>query len=127
MISTCAPATAPPLLNDCTNRSWLPSLLRFEWVYRTLTGLHEYSLADFPALLGYTRELCQWPGIAPTIDMALTRASYFTSMRRFNPSGVVPSYRGVDFTLPHRRDQQVVVDLQEKNGANNESSSPLSL
>jgi glutathionyl-hydroquinone reductase len=110
-----------------TEADWLllPSLLRFEWVYCTLAGLRTHSLADFPALLGYTRELCQWPGIAATLDMALTRESYFTSMRRFNPSGVVPPYRGVDFTLPHRRDAQVVVDLQEKRRSNNESSSPL--
>lgn len=112
-----------------TEADWLllPSLLRFEWVYRTLTGLHEYSLADFPALLGYTRELCQWPGIAATIDRALTRESYFTSMLRFNPSGVVPFYSGVDFALPHQRGEQVVADLQEKRSANDESSSPLSL
>jgi glutathionyl-hydroquinone reductase len=111
-----------------TEADWLllPSLLRFEWVYRTLAGLQAHSLADFPALLGYTRELCQWPGIAATQDMALTRESYFTSMRRFNPSGVVPPYRGVDFALPHRRETKVVADLQEKRRANDESSSPLS-
>lgn len=111
-----------------TEADWLllPSLLRFEWVYRTLAGCDTHSLADFPALLGYTRELCQWPGIAATLDMALTREAYFTSMRRFNPSGVVPPYRGVDFALPAQRDQQVVADLQEKRGANHESASPLS-
>ena len=102
-----------------TEADWLllPSLLRFEWVYRTLAGLQPHSLADHPALLGYTRELCQWPGIAATLDRALTRTSYFTSMRRFNPSGVVPPYSGVDFALPHARGARVVVDLQEKRGA----------
>lgn len=111
-----------------TEADWLllPSLLRFEWVYRTLAGCDTHSLADFPALLGYTRELCQWPGIAATLDMALTREAYFTSMRRFNPSGVVPPYRGVDFALPHHRGPRVVADLQEKRRAKNESSSPLS-
>jgi glutathionyl-hydroquinone reductase len=111
-----------------TEADWLllPALLRFEWVYRTLAGLQAHSLDDFPALLGYTRELFQWPGIAATHDMALTRESYFTSMKRLNPSGVVPPYRGVDFALPHRRDIKVVADLQEKRRANDESSSPLS-
>jgi glutathionyl-hydroquinone reductase len=111
-----------------TEADWLllPSLLRFEWVYRSLAGLHGHSLADHPHLLAYTRELCQWPGIAATLDMALTRESYFTSMRRFNPSGVVPPYRGVDFALPHGRGQRVVADLQENRSTKNESSSPLS-
>jgi putative glutathione S-transferase len=111
-----------------TEADWLllPALLRFEWVYRTLAGLQAHSLADFPALLGYTRELTQWPGIAATIDGALTRESYFTSMRRFNPSGVVPPYSGVDFALPHRREARVVADLQENRRAKPESSSPLS-
>ncbi len=111
-----------------TEADWLllPALLRFEWVYCTLAGLHRHSLADFPALLGYARELCQWPGIAATIDMALTRESYFTSMLRFNPSGVVPPYRGVDFALPHGRGARVVVDLQEKRRVNDESANPLS-
>jgi glutathionyl-hydroquinone reductase len=111
-----------------TEADWLllPALLRFEWVYRTLARLDSHSLADFPALLGYTRELFHWPGIAATQDMALTRESYFTSMTRFNPSGEVPPYRGADFSLPHRRDTKVVADLQEKRRANNESSSPLS-
>jgi glutathionyl-hydroquinone reductase len=122
-------ATHRFLVGEAPNEAdWLllPSLLRFEWVYRTLARCDAHSLADFPALLGYTRELCQWPGIAATQDMALTRESYFTSMRRFNPSGVVPPYRGVDFALPHGRGRQVVADLQEKRGANHESSSPLS-
>jgi glutathionyl-hydroquinone reductase len=111
-----------------TEADWLllPALLRFEWVYRTLAGLQTHSLADLPALLGYTRQLFQWPGIAATQDMALTRESYFTSMTRFNPSGVVPPYRGVDFSLPHQREIKVVADLQEKRRANDESSSPLS-
>jgi glutathionyl-hydroquinone reductase len=111
-----------------TEADWLllPSLLRFEWVYRTLARLDSHSLADFPALLGYTRELFQWPGIAATHDIALTRESYFTSLLRLNPSGEVPPYRGADFSLPHRRDIKVVADLQEKRRANNESSSPLS-
>ncbi len=64
--------------------------------------------------------------IAATLDAALTRESHFTSMRRFDPSGVVPSCSGVDFALRHARGPRVVVDLQEKRSANHESSVPLS-
>jgi glutathionyl-hydroquinone reductase len=107
-----------------TEADWLllPSLIRFEWVYRTLTRMEQHSLADFPHLLACARELCQWPGIANTIDMALTRESYFTSLLRLNPSGLVPPYTGADFAVPPH---QVVADVQEKSGARNDSSSPL--
>jgi glutathionyl-hydroquinone reductase len=108
-----------------TEADWLllPSLIRFEWVYRTLARMEQHSLAHFAHLLAYTRELCQWPGIANTIDRALTRESYFTSLLRLNPSGLVPPYTGVDFAVPPH---QVVADLQEKSSAHNDSSSPLS-
>jgi glutathionyl-hydroquinone reductase len=86
-----------------TEADWLllPALIRFEWVYRTLARLEQHSLAHWPHLLAYTRALCQWPGIAATQDRALTRQSYFTSMLRLNPSGVVPPYTGVEFAPPH--------------------------
>lgn len=63
-----------------------------------------------------TRTLLAAAGIAATLDHELTRESCFTSLQRLSPSGVV---------LPHRRDIKVVVDVQEKRGANNESSGPL--
>jgi hypothetical protein len=52
---------------------------------------------------------------------ALTRVSYFTSLLRLNPSGLVPPCTGVDFAPPH----QVVADLQEKRAADKHSSSSL--
>jgi glutathionyl-hydroquinone reductase len=110
-----------------TEADWLlfPSLIRFEWVYRTLTRMDQHSLADFPHLLAYMRELYQWPGVAATIDRALTRESYFTSLLRLNPSGLVPPYMGVDFAPPHEHEFNVVADLQEKSSAHKHSSSPL--
>jgi hypothetical protein len=71
---------------------------------------------------------CPMRAAPSTLDAKheLTRESYFTSLLRLNPSGVVPPYRGVDFMLPHRRGEQVVADLQEKRSAKHESSSPLS-
>jgi hypothetical protein len=47
----------------------------------------------------------------------------FTSLLRLNPSDLVPPYTGVDFAVPPH---QVVADLQEKRGAHDDSSSPLS-
>jgi len=113
------------LAGDAPNEAdWLlfPALIRFEWVYRTLARCEELSLADHPHLLAYTRELYQWPGIAATLDAELTREAYFSSMLRLNPSGRVPPYGGVDFTLPHERDAQLVADLQEKRGPKNQTA-----
>lgn len=97
--------------DEPTEADWrlFPTLIRFEWVYRTLFGCNARSLADHPRLLAYTRKLYRWPGIAPTLNEALTREAYFSSMRRLNPSGRVPPRSGADF--------EVVADVQEKRGA----------
>ncbi len=88
-----------------TEADWrlLPTLLRLAWVYHELFGCKLRRLDDYPDLLGYTRELAQWPGIARTFDEARTREAYFTSMKRLNPAGTLPPGPGIDFTLPHGR------------------------
>ncbi len=88
-----------------TEADWrlLPTLLRLAWVYHELFGCHRRRLDDYVHLLGYTRELAQWPGIAKTFDEARTREAYFTSMRRLNPGGRVPPAAGIDFAAPHGR------------------------
>jgi glutathionyl-hydroquinone reductase len=117
------------LLGDApTEADWLvlPALIRFEWVYRTLARLEAHSLASYAHLLAYTRELCQWPGIANTLDRALTREAYFSSMLRLNPSGMVPPYTGVDFGQTGDSSNTVVADVQEKRGAKTETATSLS-
>jgi glutathionyl-hydroquinone reductase len=111
-----------------TEADWLlfPSLIRFEWVYRTLAHLEARSLVDFAHLLAYTRELYQWPGIAATLDQTLTREAYFSSMLRLNPTGVVPPYSGVDFLQASGSSNTVVADVQAMRSAKPETAVSLS-
>jgi putative glutathione S-transferase len=88
-----------------TEADWrlFPTLLRFEWIYHGLFKCNLRRLVDYPNLFAYARELYQWPGIAATIRERDIRHGYFTSMRKLNPSGIVPAGSCVDFRLPHGR------------------------
>jgi glutathionyl-hydroquinone reductase len=88
-----------------TEADWrlFPTLIRFEWVYHGLFKCNLRRLVDYPHLFAYTRELYQWPGIAATINERHTRDGYYGSMRKLNPSGIVPAGPLVDFRAPHGR------------------------
>lgn len=88
-----------------TEADWrlFPTLIRFEWVYHGLFKCNGRRLVDYPHLYAYTRELYQWPGIAPTVNEQHIREGYYTSMKRLNPSGIVPIGPRVDFAAPHGR------------------------
>jgi glutathionyl-hydroquinone reductase len=88
-----------------TEADWrlFPTLIRFEWVYHGLFKLDRKRLVDHPHLLGYTRELYQWPGIAETVNIQHIRHGYWPSLKRLNPSGIVPLGPDVDFMAPHGR------------------------
>lgn len=81
------------------------TLVRFDWVYVTHFKCNLRRLADYPALLGYVRELYQWPYVAGTVHEAQTKAHYFRSQRHLNPHGIVPHGFPVDFAAPHGRDR----------------------
>lgn len=90
-----------------TEADWrlFPTLLRFDWVYHGLFRCNLRRLVDYPNLYAYTRELYQWPGIAPTINERHIREGYWGSMLGINPSGIVPAGPLVDFGTPHGRDR----------------------
>lgn len=80
------------------------TLVRFDWVYVTHFKCNLRRLSDYPALLGYVRELFSWPHVAGTLDEAQTKAHYFRSHAHLNPSGIVPCGLALDLTAPHGRD-----------------------
>jgi putative glutathione S-transferase len=88
-----------------TEADWrlFPTLIRFEWVYHGLFKLDRRRLVDYPNLLGFARDLYQWPGIADTVSEHDIRNGYWTSMIRLNPGGIVPMGPAIDFTQPHGR------------------------
>lgn len=88
-----------------TEADWrlFPTLVRFDWVYQGLFKCNLKRLVDYPNLFAYARELCQWPGIAVTVNECHIRDGHYGSMKKLNPTGIVPAGPVVDFTAPHRR------------------------
>jgi putative glutathione S-transferase len=81
----------------------LTALVRFDSCYYFGSRCHLRRIQDYPAVWGYTRELCQLPGVAETIDLAAFRRSYYAT-RAAGRQGVTPIGPDIDFFAPHGRD-----------------------
>jgi glutathionyl-hydroquinone reductase len=91
-----------------TEADWrlFPTLVRFDVVYHYHFKCNLRRLRDYPNLWAYTRDLYQYPGVAPTVDLAQIKEHYYRSQTWVNPSGVVPVGPVLDekdFTEPHGR------------------------
>ena len=91
------------------NFTWLDmrlfhTLVRFDPVYITYFKTNVRRLVDYPALLGYTRELYQMPALRRAINMRHIKMHYFTSHPVLNTFGIVPAYDGPDLDAPHGRE-----------------------
>jgi glutathionyl-hydroquinone reductase len=91
-----------------TEADWraFATLLRFDIVYYSHFKCNIRRVQDYPALVDYTRELYQWPGIKPTCDLAGIKSGYYGAMPAINPAGIIPA--GPDtawLDVPHRRDR----------------------
>ena len=95
--------------DDITEADWrlFTTLIRFDSVYHGHFKCNVRRLVDYPHLFAYTRELYQWPKIAPTVDFTHIKNHYYRSHRRINPTGVVPLGPLVDFSLPHGREESL--------------------
>eukprot|EP00741_Cyanophora_paradoxa_P019378 tig00021127_g18706.t1 len=80
-----------------------PTLVRFDSAYYGLFRCNLRRLADYPNLLGYTRELYQMPGVRGTVDLGRVKEDYYGRLFPLNPSGIVPLGPAVDFDAPHGR------------------------
>jgi putative glutathione S-transferase len=74
-----------------TEADWrlLATLLRFDIAYNPLFKCTLRSVASYPNLSGYTRELYLHPGVADTVNLAHIIRGYY-SIASLNPSGVIP-------------------------------------
>jgi putative glutathione S-transferase len=80
------------------------TLVRFDAVYNVHFKCNGARVVDYPNLWGYTRELYQWPGIAPTVAMNEIKVHYYTTHDMLNPSRIIPlGPENLDFTAPHGR------------------------
>jgi putative glutathione S-transferase len=87
-----------------TEADWrlFPTLVRFDVAYFSLFKCNRQRIADYPNLLNYMRELYQVPGVAATVKPRYYVINYF-SIRKVNPTGIIPKGTPVDYAKPHDR------------------------
>jgi glutathionyl-hydroquinone reductase len=87
-----------------TEADWrlFPTLARFDVAYFSLFKCNRQRIADYPNLLNYMRELYQVPGVAATVKPRHYVINYW-SIRKVNPTGIIPKGTPVDYAQPHDR------------------------
>lgn len=80
------------------------TLVRFDPVYRGHFKCNLHSLADYPNLSGYLRDIYQVPGVAETVDFRHIKGHYYQSHGTINPTGIVPAGPLMDLAAPHGRE-----------------------
>ena len=87
-----------------TEADWrlFTTLVRFDVAYFSLFKCNRQRIADYPNLLNYMRELYQVPGVAATVTPRHYVINYF-SIRKVNPTGIIPKGTPVDYAQPHDR------------------------
>jgi putative glutathione S-transferase len=87
-----------------TEADWrlFPTLVRFDVAYFSLFKCNKRRIVDYPNLLNYMRELYLVPGIAATVKSRYYVINYW-SIRKVNPTGIIPKGAPVDFGQAHDR------------------------
>ena len=90
--------------NRITEADWrlFPTLFRFDVAYFSLFKCNRNRIADYPNLLNYMRELYAIPGVAETVKPRYYVLGYY-SIKRVNPTGIIPKGTPVDYRQPHDR------------------------
>jgi putative glutathione S-transferase len=90
--------------NQLTEADWrlYPTLVRFDVAYFSIFKCNKKRIADYPNLSNYMRELYQVPGVAATTKPRYYVINYY-SIRKLNPSGIIPKGTPVDLGQPHDR------------------------
>ncbi len=88
-----------------TEADWrlFTTLIRFDPVYHGHFKCNRRKIAEYPNLWGYTRELYQWPGVAPTVRLDHITRHYHYSHDSVNPHRIVPIGPEMDLDAPHGR------------------------
>ncbi len=92
--------------NQITEADWrlFPTLVRFDVAYFSLFKCNRQRIADYPNLSNYMRDLYTVPGIAATVKPRQYIAGYW-SIRRLNPTGIIPKGTPVDYQASNNRAQ----------------------
>ena len=83
-------------------RLWT-TLIRFDNVYHLHFKCNRKRIADYPNLMGFTRELYQFPRVAETVNMDHIVRHYHYSHDTINPNRIIPVNPQIDFDAPHGR------------------------
>lgn len=91
--------------NQITEADWrlFTTLVRFDAVYFAHFKCNYKTIADYPNLANYLRELYQMPGIAETVDINYIKRHYYYSHTSVNPTQIIPKGPLLDFDSPHNR------------------------
>jgi len=97
-----------------TEADWrlFPTLVRFDVAYFSLFKCNKRRIADYPNLSGYMRDLYRVPGVAATVKPRYYVINYW-SIKRVNPTGIIPKGTPVDYTLAHDRARLDAVAVAE--------------
>ena len=92
--------------DELTEADWrlFTTLIRFDAVYFGHFKTNRQLLTDFPAIIGYVRELYQVPGIAETVSFDHIKTHYYASHTMIPPPGVIPVGPQQDFDAAHGRE-----------------------
>lgn len=108
-----------------TEADWrlFTTLIRFDAVYVGHFKCNRHRIDDYPNLSNYLRELYQYPGVEPTVNMHHIKRHYYESHHGINPTGIVPLGPALDFDAPHDRQRLPATSLPHQTS---ESTSRLS-
>ncbi|MDQ6962167.1 MAG: glutathione S-transferase family protein [Mariprofundaceae bacterium] len=90
-----------------TEADWrlFTTLVRFDAVYFGHFKCNFQSIADYPNLSNYLRDLYQYPDIAQTVDLDHIQQHYYYSHDTINPSRIVPKGPALYLDAAHDRDR----------------------
>jgi len=88
----------------CTEADWraFTTLVRFDVAYHYAFKCNLRRVQDYPALSNYLRELYQWPGIVPTVNLEEIKFGYWFLADKHRIVAIGPK---IDLTAPHDRDR----------------------
>ncbi len=81
------------------------TLVRFDPVYQIHFKCSLRKLIEYEQLWGYARDLYQWPGVAPTVNLDEIRAHYYLTHPMINPSGLMAVAPAESLAAPHGRER----------------------
>lgn len=96
------------------------TLIRFDGVYVGHFKCNRQRIADYPNLLGYTREIYQMPEVRETVDFLHIKNHYYRSHESINPHGIVPKGPALNFDAPHGRERIAAYRAVQSAGAGGE-------